>query len=544
VARVIVVTIAALVSIELLLQILSLVTWIVYRRRSITRSEGPAGILCIGDSYTYGLGASSNSRSYPAQLEMMLTTFADGLGVTNAGWPGRNSRDVLVTLGALLQRTKPALVYVMVGANDLWTKPAALVLPTDATTHGSSGINRFRLTWRTYRLIALLRHRLERGQPEPTPVGSGVTPVTPPAPSAQSAASAGPLNGATTQDYLLSAGWRALDSGDVGGAEQLFALASSGAPDDIDAHMGLLKTYVFSGRPDAVEQELAWIRHAHEQDFSEGTALRLVHALEITGRMDEALRTAEDLADRFPRNAWLWKSVAWHTYQRGDATKAVHAIEVALSLAAPDDPNTRGHFFDVRADIVRKIDAAEAVRSAISAYRLRLDEKRFVQWLQVNSEIITTPLVTESLLHLDVPAEERRRIETLYETAVAPPASATMQVLEGHLRQIVDIARRSGADAVFLSYPFPSPLIEQVASRVAASTGSGWLNIRAMFDARLKTTTREELFVPDGHLNDCGYALVAQAVATDVRRRLSRKRIRREVRVTIPAGALEFPKVS
>jgi hypothetical protein len=231
-------------------------------------------------------------------------------------------------------------------------------------------------------------------------------------------------------------------------------------------------------------------------------------------------------------------------HQRGSTDQAAAAIDQALACASPDDLEALEHFLDVRADILRQAKPLEAIRSAISSYLVRRNEARFVQWLQVSGETVTSELIAKSLNGLDVSPEGRERIERLYRTATASPSSETMKVLDTHLTQIISLARAAGADPVLLSYPFHSQDLEALASRVASRTAAGWINIRELFDARLKTTPREELFVPDGHLSDKGYHLVASVVAADARQRLSRDRTRQQAAQALMVSALTTQRLS
>jgi len=51
-------------------------------------------VLCVGDSFTYGMGASREGGSYPAQLQVRLDESPSGWQVINAGWPSLNSYDI------------------------------------------------------------------------------------------------------------------------------------------------------------------------------------------------------------------------------------------------------------------------------------------------------------------------------------------------------------------------------------------------------------------------------------------------------------------
>ncbi len=82
-------------------------------------TDAKTGILSIGDSVTFGIGASFD-KSYPAQLEEMLNSLEDGgkYNVINRGRPAQNSAQLLSRLEQQLEAFRPDIVTILIGAQN------------------------------------------------------------------------------------------------------------------------------------------------------------------------------------------------------------------------------------------------------------------------------------------------------------------------------------------------------------------------------------------------------------------------------------------
>jgi lysophospholipase L1-like esterase len=88
-------------------------------------------ILCIGDSTTFGIGASDIDKfSYPSQLQNILNEkFPDkSFEVRNLGMPGINSSQVVNRFKNYISEYMPNMVVVMVGINDPWNLEESNIL--------------------------------------------------------------------------------------------------------------------------------------------------------------------------------------------------------------------------------------------------------------------------------------------------------------------------------------------------------------------------------------------------------------------------------
>lgn len=154
---------------EVVLQVSHLVVCLLPRDAGTTAAGGRT-VLCVGDSFTYGIGASGPESSYPAVVGRELSArFGETWSVANEGWPGRNSRELLFNLGAQIDRRAPDAVCILVGVNDRWSHPPRLEAGAEFEGNEARG---FQLRWRTRRLLSLLLMSEDRVDPAAVLVGA------------------------------------------------------------------------------------------------------------------------------------------------------------------------------------------------------------------------------------------------------------------------------------------------------------------------------------------------------------------------------------
>lgn len=84
-----------------------------------TASVSAVKVLCVGDSFTYGMGAPAGS-GYPEHLQKLLDAGCGhgAYAVINAGVPAQNSSELADRIDYLLAAHRPHFVIILTGANN------------------------------------------------------------------------------------------------------------------------------------------------------------------------------------------------------------------------------------------------------------------------------------------------------------------------------------------------------------------------------------------------------------------------------------------
>lgn len=131
-------------------------------RNNFSQTTQAYRILCLGDSFTQGIGAG-RGEDYPYQLQKLLNNLglAEKFMVINKGLAGQNSSELLAELEVNLNVYSPDLVIILTGMNDGFNAHLHhLALgKTDLFSLFKSWIS----TLRIYKLMAILCLSLEEG---------------------------------------------------------------------------------------------------------------------------------------------------------------------------------------------------------------------------------------------------------------------------------------------------------------------------------------------------------------------------------------------
>jgi len=121
----------------------------------MNKKRGDYTILCIGDSFTAGLGARIG-KGYPEQLELLLNSKTNKkFRVINRGVSNENTSNILERLTSEINKYKPTLVVLLAGGANQW----------NLWGYNKSTANKFLYKIRVYKLVKLLyRDIIERRQ--------------------------------------------------------------------------------------------------------------------------------------------------------------------------------------------------------------------------------------------------------------------------------------------------------------------------------------------------------------------------------------------
>ncbi|MBI5851592.1 MAG: hypothetical protein HZB39_11300 [Planctomycetes bacterium] len=580
-ARIAIALVTAAIALELALQVLALVVGGNARSPAMdeaTPADGARVVLCVGDSFTFGMGASSPATAYPRQLEQRLRERLGGTWrVVNAGRPGIDSRDIAEEFDALLARHRPEFVCVLGGVNDTWRRRGRA--GDDAVTAG------FRWRWRSADLVRLLVHG--RGLFDEAPAAA--TPVVTPSP--------------IPRDHPLVGAWRVVATGAsvffahegscdllaarvpwsidgdsivigrdreavamtltidgdfaslrAAGQEPLMLVRARDLPSGESARKATLATLLEAGGskrwPDvlllgrellddpALDRDTALEAlpplAVAAQETSDGELLaRVVTRLRALHDEAPSARSRESLADLFVSTGLGREALdvldgppaGEPLSPRGQVMLAYASIRTLprdealacverLLAASREGDEQRSSLWCVRFRAVPFEARDEQARSMIRAWRASPSSAEVEQVLRQES----SRTLREDQLRSVATAEglSEGEIESFVLAWRGDEASRAewQDALAANLRRIATRARAAGARVVFGTYPFQHRELSEHFSNLARELAAPLADTAALIPH--DPASRAQFFVADGHCNDQGYARMAEAFVEGV----------------------------
>ena len=441
-------------------------------------------VLCLGDSFTYGIGASSG-HDYPHQLARTLQQMPVRASAThtrktwtvfNGGIPGANTATVLSTLDTSLPLFQPHVVVVLAGTNNEMNY-AGYRAYLDRNTWSAHLVATLH-TLRVVRLFSFMTTRfreLERaGKRGPS--------------ESLRQPGHGRLAGAYKAWHQRTRPNETLPPAFLEGVDWLA----------VGLHQRALEAFRRGIESSTRNTHLCW---------GMGEAYRGL--LEL----DQARRWFQEAHRSDPANPWPYYSLG------------------RLALDQEDDPTEARNWF------ARGMEAApdfgnNYAGTAIIAWTSDHQPEQAIDLLrrciQVDPDNTDCyPELAALAKHLGMASETASFLEN---TAKGHPlaqdyarmlrVSSTPERVAAWIRtdltRIVQQVRDAGAIPVLLTYPNPEPT-NAIVTQVAQTSHCILVDLESVFLNLLdQGTPRNALFVPDGHCNDRGYGIIAQRVARTV----------------------------
>jgi lysophospholipase L1-like esterase len=493
-------TLLALVAFELALQVGAFVLFHTARRDGTSAADGRATTLCVGDSFTFGLGASDPDHAYPAALQRALDVAEPGRHrVVNGGRPGRSSADVLRRLPQQLAEHRPTRVVVLAGYNDRFQRPD----PVDVTALDPERAESFPVRLRTLELLQRLAAAVRGDGPGAPP------PVT-----------------------ELHGSWLAADGQ---------GLRVRFSPDGSCVVAGIETTFVVEGDTvslgtDEPRIELRFARSGANlvlrgaslpggtvefapEAGSTDAGLALVGRRLIEANADQPPMSLEDVlaaCEEFashPEESTLW----WRTTAAAGAGVGRDAVLAAVERALGALPRTdpwRAGLWRIRALLVQPTDPDGALAAVLAAAQVDGHDETVTAFLKAHGGTEVRATFDRGVARMPSGERDLDRLEQMFARATRSE-DRVADVLATHLADMARLCADAGAQLLVATYPQREPVIDRGIRRGAERASAALIDVAAAFDRAL-VDAAAELFVRDGHCNDRGYALVAETVSATI----------------------------
>jgi lysophospholipase L1-like esterase len=539
----------ALIGVEALLQLASFVLWV--GKDGATRPPGRV-ILCLGDSLTFGLGAEPQ-QAYPPQLESALRRGGAAWSVVNAGVAGQNSADVLMRLSGLLTQYEPSVLCLLVGWNDMWSRPKQLVREQLPSQCG------FPLRWRTGRLIdlAFARWRVPKSADEARMPFLGEWRIRGQSMkfSADGTAQLGSLNATWTLagenlqitpqggapllvrwreseggiDFALM-GWdrfyrarrgapmstdspaefdEALELGAIDKAAAIVG-AARGAAAETAMQADLCLALLRAGRRQEAVDRMRWVEAAWQQRREPVAGEGLARWQRESGDDAAALLIAEAVVAVANERTWCWRVLV----DCGPAAGR-RALAERIRQAAGEQVSTwrRAELTAELAVLTATWDADAATAFLLVARDLGIGPDETIACVHRAVALGADPTrLLAATRRANVASTVRDALERDVRRATVSD-SEMITVLSEHVRLAIDLCRERGTEPVLLGYPFAMPAHEEAMKRIATSARVPFVTMVGAFAAKQAGSPRGDWFADEIHCTARGYELMAGLVA-------------------------------
>jgi len=484
-----------------------------------TKSDGSRIILCLGDSYTFGMGASEPDKfSYPAQLQVYLNREHPGdWTVINGGFPGKNSSQMAKDLRGHFEGDNPPEIVILTGGvNDSWSNPEQISLSESSNTNLETPQKTFRWEFRSAKLLRTLAvgdiFHIKEQQNPPLPVEVAAPP--PPEVSAPIAASPTP-----PEPQKEVNPWTILDSGHT--QEAIDAFYVFGDPHtSVEIQESLVIAYKRLGNMEKVNEYLNYLEIAYDKDPSDNNASRLVNSMGNAGATDWILENGPRIAGQHPEDPLI-------SLQLGNALLHDNKVEEAKAelirgkpfLEQQPDHYITGRYWRTmsaaysRALPESRLDLADSLRYLVRAHETDSNsEATLAELMRIRAWITDAPL-KQALADENIGDTVRTEVLSLFQNTQSTDRTGDVaNVTRFNFSEMIRYCRSRGSRVVLGNYPFIDEQVIEVMDQLSEEFQLSHVPVYKTFQELLKTEPNEELFVSDGHCTDRGYGIMADLI--------------------------------
>lgn len=477
-------------------------------------------ILCLGDSFTYGIGAGVDA-GYPAHLGRLL---GENWRVINGGHPYMDSSSLRTIFSEQVLAAKPRAVVVLVGYNNQFKASGEAI-------EESPFQQTFRSFFKHFRLAELIRIGLiNRSVDVNTRVAAEIPPLSyDELLQVRNNPQYAPVEAvfarhdgdhkkviedpATDPDTLLAKGLAYLVEGEGRLAEPLFFQVLKQRPDDQLALMGA--SYITVYRREIVvgfvkarfQPDEAWLRT--------GMALVLFEMNRYQDAIAMLTGLIKSLEEQDNRVSWYGDSflyLARFHLRAGNPGEALVDLERLEGL----EP-WRADLFWLRGEALLELgDWPGAERAFDSAFHNGMDHPSY--YGRLRRMLAALPADPDAALAAQPTAAAVapskavwRRFVTYARARLADQSRVhTALNLEADLLEMLTICRNLNIEIILMSYPDRFSYSEL--RDFATLHNVPFVDNVAVFEEALTTMPPHELFQPDGHCTAAGYLRMAEAV--------------------------------
>ena len=502
-------------TLELTLQIASLIQNKILNEQLLTqraKNNKQINILCVGDSFTQGVGASSRDYSYPLQLQSYLNANSPyNWKVFNCGVAGTNSSELVNFLPRILDYYSPAYLCVLIGMNDSWNYNLVEKSMSNQTTNfvnNGRNLIPWRLCFRTLKFFKMLLKYFKEIKI--------VKNCLPNKNTVKNSFNSGYEKNKDSEDVqaLFEYGIKLLSENRPQEASEIFTKIISIAPDHLGAQIQLAYSLVAQKRSDEALSRAHLIR----KTILDKPLIQHIHLawfFMYIGEFQYAYNEINQYKKYFPGDLGLiyetLGNIAFETFDYGTA-------ESYFKKVIKNYPQrTFSYRTLARIYSLKDNKLEEALKLLIQAYLVDKNATQTKLYLSIVHS--SSPFTLERFMEildkfkgeLEIDLNSYNELRILCQTMIKRIGGE--DILKKNLSTISALCLQRKVVPVFVTYPGPMhSSITQVIRDFCRQRNEFMIDAEKIFGSLLAENKFEKYFVADYHLNDEGYKILGERI--------------------------------